>query len=397
MAYAKYASITVDNTKVSGSADLSNFQVLVSGTYDGTGGEPDLRTSGNGGQIQNTDASGGASGSYTVPADLAFYDDTDQTTQYEHEVIEYAAASGLFRAYVKIPTLEYDADTVFYMFYGDSGVTTSQEDISNTWGSDFDGVWHMTTTGTQYDSSSNGYDLTEGGTPGSGTGHITTNCPDFNKSNPDYYYINISTATAINSGDADYTWSTWFKSDLSSNQGILTMGWDTNTKVDTTVILTDGDLSETCNDLSPNTRITSGGVGANEWWYVYFSYDQSANTRYIRAYKASDGTEVSVTNSSQSGSRFTQSTSGNGGGSTPFVIGLRYFGGAFSNLPFDGNIQGARVSNVYRTSDWHLTEFNTQNSPSTFYTMGSETDVPVAGGGDTPRGCLTTMTKFWGI
>jgi hypothetical protein len=51
----------------------------------------------------------------------------------------------------------------------------------------------------------------------------------------------------------------------------------------------------------------------------------------------------------------------------------------------------------WRTSDHHQTEFNNQNAPSTFYTMGDETAVPSAGGGPTPRGCLTTMTKFWGI
>lgn len=53
MAYSYYASITIDETKVdeTDAANLTNFPVLISGTYDGTGGEPDLRTVANGGNV----------------------------------------------------------------------------------------------------------------------------------------------------------------------------------------------------------------------------------------------------------------------------------------------------------------------------------------------------------
>ena len=129
MAYSKYASITIDNTKVSGSSDLTNFPVLISGTYDGTGGEPDIRTSANGGDVENT-ASGGASGSYTIPADLVFSPNTDGSSPYDFEIEKYDASTGEIIAWVEIPTLDYDDDTVLYMVYGDSGVTTSQEDVA---------------------------------------------------------------------------------------------------------------------------------------------------------------------------------------------------------------------------------------------------------------------------
>lgn len=42
MAYGFKATITIDDTKVSGTGDLTDFPVLISGTYDGTGSEPDL-------------------------------------------------------------------------------------------------------------------------------------------------------------------------------------------------------------------------------------------------------------------------------------------------------------------------------------------------------------------
>ena len=82
MAYGYYASITTDNTKVSGSGDFTDFVILVSGVYDGTGSEPDLRTVANSGHVHNT-TTGGNSGSVTVPADLVFSSDTAGASPYD--------------------------------------------------------------------------------------------------------------------------------------------------------------------------------------------------------------------------------------------------------------------------------------------------------------------------
>jgi biopolymer transport protein ExbB len=143
MAYGYKASITIDNTKVSGSSNLTNFPMLFSGTYDGTDGEPDLRTTANDGNIENTDATGGVDGATTVPADFAFFSDSDLTTALDFEVEDYDASTGEIVAWVEVPTLDVDADTVIYIGYGDSSVTTSQEDVSGTWNSNYISVFHM--------------------------------------------------------------------------------------------------------------------------------------------------------------------------------------------------------------------------------------------------------------
>ncbi len=45
--YGYRRKITIDNTKVSGGSNHSNFPVLISGIYDGTDNEPDLRAENN--------------------------------------------------------------------------------------------------------------------------------------------------------------------------------------------------------------------------------------------------------------------------------------------------------------------------------------------------------------
>src|SRR5690606_37536795 len=45
-------------------------------------------------------------------------------------------------------TLQYNQDTTFYMFYGNSSVTTSQQNPNTVWNSIYMGVYHMKETPT---------------------------------------------------------------------------------------------------------------------------------------------------------------------------------------------------------------------------------------------------------
>ena len=42
-----------------------------------------------------------------------------------------------------------------------------------------------------------------------------------------------------------------------------------------------------------------------------------------------------------------------------------------ADLNWNGQIDEVRISNSVRSADWITTEYNNQNSPSTFYTVGS--------------------------
>jgi predicted GH43/DUF377 family glycosyl hydrolase len=129
MSYGYYAPITIHAEKVA--ADQTNYPVLIYGTYDGTNGEPDIRTAVNGGHVEHT-AFGGASGSVTIPADLVFSPNSDGSNPYDFEIKEYNPVTGWILAWVKIPSPSGSEDTVFYMVYGDPELEGT-EHIAHNW------------------------------------------------------------------------------------------------------------------------------------------------------------------------------------------------------------------------------------------------------------------------
>ncbi|MFB0515915.1 MAG: DUF2341 domain-containing protein, partial [Candidatus Neomarinimicrobiota bacterium] len=141
--------ITIDHTKVgsSCSSDLTDFPMLVSIQND-----PDLKSTANGGRVENTNG-------YDI-----IFRAWNGTTQLSHEVEKYDGAAGTLVAWVKIPTLKSNEDTVIYMDYGNSAITSSQENAAGVWDSNYKGVWHLkeNPTGTapqMKDSTSNTNDM----------------------------------------------------------------------------------------------------------------------------------------------------------------------------------------------------------------------------------------------
>ena len=56
--------------------------------------------------------------------------------------------------------------------------------------------------------------------------------------------------------------------------------------------------------------------------------------------------------------------------SADLYFGKRASGG--SPFPWDGQQDEVRLSSTARSADWIATEYNNQNSPDTFFTVGSE-------------------------
>jgi hypothetical protein len=98
--------------------------------------------------------------------------------------------------------------------------------------------------------------------------------------------------------------------------------------------------------------LTTGGGAV--WYYLVMTYDSTAGlVGYVNA--ASDHTVAAngTLNTTSSQTCLGQDIN---------------LSGSF----FDGLIDEARVANVARSADWITTEYNNQNSPSTFYTVGTE-------------------------
>jgi hypothetical protein len=107
------------------------------------------------------------------------------------------------------------------------------------------------------------------------------------------------------------------------------------------------------------TVFSSTAPTTGTWYHVAATYDGSHTKIYVNGVLESMGnysTPIEVTD-------------------YPLYIGSASWAGTPSTF-FDGTIDEVRVSNIARSSGWIKTEYNNQNSPSTFYSVGSETLAP---------------------
>jgi len=340
VAYSHYRSITIDHTKC-GSSNSTNFPVLISGTYSY------LATVANGGLV--TSSSG---------YDIQFYSDSALTTALKFERVIWSASTGLCEFYVKVPTVSSSVDTVIYMAYGNSAVTTDQQDAANTWDSNYVGVYHMGDG-----SSLNANDSTTNANNGTATSVSAASgqvggAASFNGSSS---HIDIGSATSLQFTTA-FTLSAWVKcNNFTTWRSILgKQAAGGNPKP------FDWYIQGSAPYDPPTGRVTlylgqgTGGnfhssttaLTANTWQMATATVNGASIKHYLNG--AADGV---------------------GTNSYTLVSGTEHIQiGSRSNLDIwmDGYIDEVRISNVDRSADWILTEYNSTSNPSTFYTVGSQ-------------------------
>lgn len=347
--YTYRRSITVDNTKVSGTGDLTDFPVLVKGTY------ADLKTVANAGKVEN------ASG-----FDIVFASDGEGATPLKHEIERYVDTTGEVIYWVKIPTLDGDADTTIYMFYGNSGVSTDQSDKNNVWRSEYKAVLHLQEVGASVDdeykdSTSNanhgeGGDVAGVGIPDRVTGKIGY-AQQFVDNNSDG--IGIPDAASLDLAvDTDATFSMWVKESGDGNSG-----WE--------VLFGKRSAGATCNYqgfLWENSQKVSWQNDGNAsqgsatalisttYKKITYVVDSTANT--VKVYI--DGTLIDTHGSREIG------TANNA------KLTLGYWTDGTPKEFLSADMEEFRLFAGKLTADWIATEYNNENDPATFYAVGNE-------------------------
>src|SRR5207247_11435639 len=64
----------------------------------------------------------------------------------DHEVESYDPTTGKFVAWARIPsvnTVSASSDTKIYIYYGNSDITSSTQNPTGVWDTNFQAVWHM--------------------------------------------------------------------------------------------------------------------------------------------------------------------------------------------------------------------------------------------------------------
>ena len=326
-------SITIDHTKVP-NTDQTNFPVVVTGTY------LYLRTLANGGNV--TSASG---------FDIFFSSTSNCGSILKFQRAFWSGSTGVVEFWIKIATVSHTVDTVFYLCYGSPTVTTDQSDPTNVWTNGFISVYHMGdgTTLSGSDSTANALngtvDVGATATAGQmdGGGSFTGNSDS---------KITVGTSATFNV--ANITVSCWMKtSDVTGADRNMIDRDDAGAnrvfqfRKSSTQKLNFIPFVSGANSITGGTTINTGA-----WFYVAGTYDGSNVRIYVNG--VSDATAVAVAGSMPSR-----------------TLGLKigaFFGGSQF---FIGQIDEARIASSARAADWLLTEFNNQNSPSTFYTISS--------------------------
>lgn len=343
MAFTYYMPVVIDHTKV-GTGTHTNFPLLVSKT------SANLKTVANGGHV--TSASG---------YDIYFYTDTGLTTKMDHKLVSYDATTGAIIAWVRMPagTLPNSAsDTTIYIAYGDSGVTTDASTTS-TWDDNFVSVWPI---GSTVDYKGNNT-LTNSGVTLSQAGKIYQS-GDFEESQSDYMYA--ADSASLDSLTGAFTISVWAK--FESHTGNLGGMY----------CKADGQWTG-----AANKTIDFGFVGGS--FYNVIAKNSSNYMNAVKAYTVSDGTWYHIagswdgtTVSSTAMKVFINGTKSTDTGSctgTPNSIQTNNYTakiGGSSGYYFDGLMEHMSISKVDRGDGWVLTEYNNQNAPDTFLSLGTE-------------------------
>ncbi len=302
-------SITIDHTKVS--ANQTNFPVLISISSD----------------------SNLASNALSSGNDILFTS-SDGTTKLNHEIESYNSSTGQLNAWVNVSSLSSTADTVLYMYYGNSGVS-NQQNKTGVWNSNYKLVYHFDES-----SGSTVNDSTSNGTNGTATGTTIVSGK-------------FSNARGF-SGNTNYITTT-----LTNGSTMTVSAWATHS----------GDSDMLFNKQSgtgPDLFFYSGKISWNTWNGANNPFCNEPSTindgnYHLYTVVVSSGNTALYYDGALCGTATYADPSGS------FNIS--------SNAGYDwhGNIDEMRVSNNALSSSWIATEYNNQNSPSTFISVGSQT------------------------
>ncbi len=344
--YLYKKQLTIDHTKVSGGANLSNFPVLVSLT------DADLKTAGNGGKVQSVHG-----------FDIIFTDGTE-ITKLDHEIEKYDPATGTIAMWVRVPTLSASTDTTIYMYYDNSSITSSQENKTGVWDTNYKAVWHLGETfgTTNSDSTSNGATATKqsAGHPAALSSGQIAGAQNYNGTS-DYQSVS-SSAVNITVDKTVEMWlntATFAAASDSTYRKPLIVNID-NTNVYMWLIVPGSpNCIQWMTDDSTGEHVSCWGNGGsgpstNTWYHLTGTYTSATHSvkLYVNGALNTDG--------------YTQN--GVNKGTTGAKIGARVDNKSY----FQGDIDELRISNTARTAGWITTDYNNQASPASFYSVGSQ-------------------------
>jgi hypothetical protein len=333
----------------------ANFPVLVFDT------DTALKTVGNGGHVQN------ASG-YDIVYGLDQF--CTSTLSYERET--YTASSGAVLDWVNVPSVAGTSNTAIYRCYGNVTISSSQQNVAGTWSNGYVSVFHGGIGSLNLNDSlgtnsltNNGLSAYSSGVIGGGVATVGTGT-----------WAKKASPTGLPVGTAQRTLEFW---------AYLTSAPVSANNFEP---FSYGNLSACGND---GFEVMAGYpgliVGAPAEWYFmdevcnqFFSFHSVdiGGWHYLAAAFPSGGTVNGSTQTYYDGALQTTNTyvkaSLTHAFSTPTPANLQINNPAGTAVPAGSYVDELRISNVARSAAWITAQYNNMTSPSTFYSVGTETN-----------------------
>jgi hypothetical protein len=305
-------AITINHTQVSGNAVLTSFPVLVSLTDA---------------SLQSAAKSDGSDIIFTA---------ADGMTRLSHEIEHYSSTTGNLVAWVQVPVLSPATDTVIYMYYGNPSASQEQNP-AGVWTNHYTAILHL----------DNNAGITGSDSTGNGNSAV----------------INGVTAAGGKMGGGGSFNGTSYLSPagivLGSTNTISAWFYDTATAGSSRSLWGNsaGYTDEATYNAYPGYNhigLEKSGIGStstkaytpNAWHQVVVVNNAGSAKLYVDG--AADGLTLT--------------------GMPGYV--LNYIGRGQSGY-WGGSLDEIRVSDVARSNDWILTEYRNQNTPASFFTVGS--------------------------
>ncbi|WP_373518413.1 LamG-like jellyroll fold domain-containing protein [Pricia sp.] len=345
-------AITVNSSMVSGTADLVDFPFLV--TLDHLDAEV---------------VNGGFYSALNGGGDLRFSSDAAGNDRLAMEVVEFVTSPTLTerrcQVWVKVPSLSAASDTTIYVWYNKAGET--QPAASNTFGSQavwsngFVSEWHLeqdpTTAAPEFlDSSPNG---------NHGVASAAMVSADSQPSqigrgielDGSTKYVTLGNSASLNL-TSDMTISIWFKPKTNSDGYLFAKRAESVNTGYTMLMVGGGPVA-----YHDGSKWYQTGMVPNvgQWNYLSIKFN-TAGTAFSMFLNGSFSAEFSIPQMPD-------------GLAQNLYLGKR----GPDNYHFNGFLDEFKISGTVRSDDWITTEYNNQNSPSTFALKGTPEDL--SGGG----------------
>lgn len=342
MGYTYYRTITLDHTKFP--SNMTDFPVPIIDTLSY------LATTAHGGHVQNANG-----------YDVVFALDDAGTMLLNWEVVSYDSTTGAVEYWIQVPTVSSTVDTVIYMVYGNSAITTDQSNPTGTWDSNYVAVYHFGSSSSLSVEDSTGVNdgTNHGATAGTGLiGGAPGGAATFVQASSQY--VDIGTDPSILDLTTDVTIEAILKADPSA----------TSFGVAFATIAGSNPMS---GFLAPYFNYGSGNVAYN----LYNDYPTNAVTSAFSGYTITNPASVILVVAGGTQTLYVDGVDVNSTSvASPLADGAHGYIGTYAGfaLFFGGLIDELRISKTNRSADYVTATYNTELVGVS--SIGSEQNVP---------------------